>query len=407
LHFLFAWRYLVSKKNTNAINIIAKISMIAIFVGTTALILVLSVFNGFEDLVKSLYKDFYADIKITPSAGKLITIDSQLVKNLTTNNNIAYYNYVIEEKALLKNDANQTTVLVKGVSPNYNNICPINNHIVRGSFSIGNTQNPEIVVGAGIENATGIYLEQAITKPTLYLPNKQATNTTDLNNAFNSFNVLPTGTFVIQQEFDNRYIFTNVGFMQYMLNLQPNQYSYVEVKLKAANEAQIETVAKKLQQQLGNSFTVLTRYQQNQSLYTIMQMEKWVIYGILSLILVVAAFNMIGALTMLVLEKQKDIVILKAMGSPTTTIRNIFLSNGVLLAGIGCLAGMLLAAAICYLQIKYQLLKLGSNSFVVDYYPVKMKVSDFFLVAATVLVISTIAAWLPSVKAARQTISLK
>lgn len=381
--------------------------MIAIFVGTTALILVLSVFNGFEDLVKSLYKDFYADIKITPSAGKLITIDSQLVKNLTTNNNIAYYNYVIEEKALLKNDANQTTVLVKGVSPNYNNICPINNHIVRGSFSIGNTQNPEIVVGAGIENATGIYLEQAITKPTLYLPNKQATNTTDLNNAFNSFNVLPTGTFVIQQEFDNRYIFTNVGFMQYMLNLQPNQYSYVEVKLKAANEAQIETVAKKLQQQLGNSFTVLTRYQQNQSLYTIMQMEKWVIYGILSLILVVAAFNMIGALTMLVLEKQKDIVILKAMGSPTTTIRNIFLSNGVLLAGIGCLAGMLLAAAICYLQIKYQLLKLGSNSFVVDYYPVKMKVSDFFLVAATVLVISTIAAWLPSVKAARQTISLK
>lgn len=381
--------------------------MIAIFVGTTALILVLSVFNGFEDLVKSLYKDFYADIKITPASGKLITIDSQIVKNLTTNNNIAYYNYVIEEKALLKNDANQTTVLVKGVSPNYNNICPINNHIVRGSFSIGNTQNPEIVVGAGIENATGIYLEQAITKPTLYLPNKQATNTTDLNNAFNSFNVLPTGTFVIQQEFDNRYIFTNVGFMQYMLNLQPNQYSYVEVKLKAANEAQIETVAKKLQQQLGNNFTVLTRYQQNQSLYTIMQMEKWVIYGILSLILVVAAFNMIGALTMLVLEKQKDIVILKAMGSPTTTIRNIFLSNGVLLAGIGCLAGMLLAAAICYLQIKYQLLKLGSNSFVVDYYPVKMKVSDFFLVAATVLVISTIAAWLPSVKAARQTISLK
>lgn len=381
--------------------------MIAIFVGTTALILVLSVFNGFEDLVKSLYKDFYADIKITPASGKLITIDSQIVKNLTTNNNIAYYSYVIEEKALLKNDANQTTVLVKGVSPNYNNICPINKHIVRGSFSIGNTQNPEIVVGAGIENATGIYLEQAITKPTLYLPNKQATNTTDLNNAFNSFNVLPTGIFVIQQEFDNRYVFTNVGFMQYMLNLQPNQYSYIEAKLKAANEAQIETVAKKLQQQLGNSFTVLTRYQQNQSLYTIMQMEKWVIYGILSLILVVAAFNMIGALTMLVLEKQKDIVILKAMGSSTTTIRNIFLSNGVLLAGIGCLAGMLLAAVICYLQIKYQLLKLGSNSFVVDYYPVKMKVTDFFLVAATVLVISTIAAWLPSVKAARQTISLK
>jgi lipoprotein-releasing system permease protein len=190
-------------------------------------------------------------------------------------------------------------------------------------------------MGAGIENATAIYIEQNLEAATLYLPNKKATSLNNLNDAFNSYNVTASGTFLIQQEFDNKYIFTNLPFMKFMLDMAPNQYSYIELKLQAKNDAAAEKITTQLQQMLGNNYVVLTRYQQNKSLYSIMRMEKWIIYGILSLILVVAAFNMIGALTMLVLEKQKDIAILQAMGASNQKIQHIFLSSGLILAAVG------------------------------------------------------------------------
>jgi lipoprotein-releasing system permease protein len=166
-------------------------------------------------------------------------------------------------------------------------------------------------------------------------------------------------------------------------------------------------VKKKIQEILGNTFLVQTRYEQNQSLFTVMQIEKWVIYAILSLILVVAAFNMIGALTMLVLEKQKDIAVLQAMGANQNRIKGIFLSEGLLLAGLGAVSGMVLAAIICGMQERFQLIKLGGNTFIIDYYPVKMHLADFVLVAGTVFVIAVLAAYIPAKKASVQSFSLK
>jgi lipoprotein-releasing system permease protein len=157
----------------------------------------------------------------------------------------------------------------------------------------------------------------------------------------------------------------------------------------------------------SNSFDVQTRYQQNQSLFTVMQIEKWVIYGILSLILLVAAFNMIGALTMLVLEKEKDIAVLKAMGASENRIQKIFLNEGFVLAGAGGILGMIVAFIICFIQIKYKLIKLQGGTFIIDYYPVQMVPQDFLLVGFTVLVISLIASWIPAKKAAAQFYSLK
>lgn len=406
MNFLFAWRYFKSKKSTNAINIIAYISVIAITVGAAALIIVLSVFNGFESLVKNLYSDFYADIKISPAKGQILQLNSQQLNTIKANANIAAYTFVVEEKALLKNGNNQATVLVKGVDTNYAAITNIAKHVVHGSFEVGTAHQPEIVMGAGIENATGIFLEQVLEKPVLFLPNKSAVKLNNLNDAFLSYNVMPTGTFVVQQEFDNKYIFTNKAFMQFMLNLDSSQYSYSEIKLKTNTDKETAKTATLLQKNLGENFIVQTRYEQNKSLYSIMKMEKWIIYGILSLILIVAAFNMIGALTMLVLEKQKDIAILKAMGANNNTIKNIFINNGIILAMIGSLTGIALATIICWLQVKFKLLKLG-GSFVVDYYPVEIRWQDFILVLATVFVIALLASYLPARKAGKQILSLK
>lgn len=407
MNLLFAWRYFISKKSTNAINIIAWISVIAITIGTAALIIVLSVFNGFEELVKGLYGDFYADIKIAPAKGKTLNIDSTKLATIKNTNGVLQYSLVAEEKALLKNGENQTTVIVKGIDEHFNTVNNVTSHIIRGSFDVGDLTSPAIVVGAGIENATAIYVEQSIETATLYLPNKKATNLTSLNDAFNSYNVVPTGTFLIQQEFDNKYVFTNLPFMKFMLDMAENEYSHIELKLQSNNDAFAKNVATKIQQQLGNRFLVQTRYEQNQSLYRIMQMEKWIIYAILSLILVVAAFNMIGALTMLVLEKQKDIVILNALGANASTIKKIFLFNGFILAGVGASIGIIIASFICWLQTKFHLLKLGTGSFVVDYYPVKLQLNDFMLVILTIFLVTLSAAYFPASKAGKQPFSLK
>jgi len=403
LNFLFAWRYFKSKKSTNAINIIAWISVVAIAVGTAALIIVLSVFNGFEGLVRGLYTDFYADIRIAPAIGKVLQLTQSQIDQIKKTKGVAQISLVAEEKAVLVNGDNQAIVFIKGVDDNFtftNNITP---HIVNGKFDIGTADKPRIVIGAGIENATGIDVEKSVYPVTLYLPNRKATNFNSLE-AMNSYNAYPSGTFLVQQDFDNKYIFSNLSFLKYMLDLKADEYSSVELKVNTNDPNKVKD---DLQRLLGEKFLVQTRYEQNQSLFTVMQVEKWVIYVILSLILIVAAFNMIGALTMLVLEKQKDIAVLKAMGADNNLIQKIFLSEGLVLAGIGGTAGIILAAAICYIQVKFKLIKLGGGTFIIDYYPVKMVATDFLLVVATVLIIALLAAWIPSRKASLQQFSLK
>jgi lipoprotein-releasing system permease protein len=190
-----------------------------------------------------------------------------------------------------------------------------------------------------------------------------------------------------------------------MLDLGADKYSSAEIKI--VDPEQMDEVKERLEELLGKNYQIQTRYQQNQSLYTVMQIEKWVIYGILSLILVVAAFNMIGALTMLVLEKQKDIAVLKAMGADKNYIQKIFLSEGFVIAGIGGGAGIVIAAAICLIQTKFKIVKLAGGSFIIDYYPVQMVATDFLLVTSTVFVIALLAAWIPARKASLQLFTLK
>ncbi len=407
MNFLFAWRYFKAKKSTNAINVIAWVSIAAIIIGSASLILVLSVFNGFEGLVKSLYSSFYTDLKISPITGKTITLTSDQLKKLSGINEVQGYSLIAEDKAFLQNGELQSIVYLKGVDDNYKKITALPDKVVRGKFELGNADYPDIVLGAGIENALELETEKNIIPLSVYLFKK----TSKLENAdpmqsVSNENINTSGTFIIQQEFDNKYAFTNLAFMKRMLGLNADEYSAVEIALK--NSQQADIVKAQLQKIFGdNNYNVQTRYEQNQSLYSVMRTEKWVIYCLLSMILVVSAFNMIGALTMLVLEKQKDINVLKALGANNNYIQRIFLSEGILLAVLGGVAGILLAVIICWLQVKYKLVALEGGSFLIDYYPVKLVASDFLLVFFTVLIVALIASWFPSRKAALQQIELR
>lgn len=404
MNFLFAWRYFKSKKTTNVINVISWISVLAIAVGTAALIIILSVFNGFESLVHSLYNDFYPDIRIEATNGKFVQFTPNQIEKISKTSGVADYSMLVEEKAVLVNGDYNTIIHLKGVDQNYSNVVNLKKHLITGKYELGTSEDPKIILGAGLDNAIG-YNDQLPSPLTVYLPNSTAKDFSNLQDALYSYNVRHSGTFRIQEDFDDKYGFTNISFMQYMMNLPQDMYSGVEIHRKAGFSP--HQVKLNLQSLLGSKYKVLTRYEQNQGLFSVMQMEKWIIYAILSLILIISSFNMIGALTMLVLEKQKDIAVLKAMGADRSTIQRIFINEGLLLGILGGIIGVVIALAVCIAQAKWHLIKLAGGTFLIDYYPVKMRISDFILVAFTIIVVALLSAWIPAKKAAGQEFSLK
>ena len=254
------------------------------------------------------------------------------------------------------------------------------------------------------ESALDIESDKSLSPLTVFLP-KRNIHTTDPLSTISEGNALTIGSFAIQQDFDDRYVITNLDFMRQQMNYAPNEYSSVEIKLKDSSAT--KDVVLSLQKFLGKNFTIQTRYQQNPTLYNSMELEKWAVFAILTLILIIAAFNMISALTMLVLEKKKDISILQSLGAARPLILKIFLGEGMILASVGSVIGIILAMLIGMAQIKYKFIKLQGNSFLIDYFPVKFMLTDFLLVAATAFVIAFVASWLPARKAARQVINLR
>lgn len=406
MNFIFAWRYFKSKKSTNAINVIAWVSVVAVLVGTASLIVVLSVFNGFEDLVKSLYATFYTDLKVVPAKGKTIQMTPEQLRQLAKIPGVQAYSMVAEEKALLQNGEAQTIVYLKGVDSAYSRVTTVEKSVKIGDFELGDAEKPLAVMGVGIENALGVWSDREILPLTVYLPKRGAgMDITDPMQSLRAENIFTAGAFAIQQDFDNKYVITNLAFLKRLMDLGKDEYSGVEIAIDKPDDAsRMQSI---LQKQLGSNYQVLTRFEQNQSLYSIMRLEKWVIYGLLSLILVVAAFTMIGSLTMLVLEKQKDIQVLKALGATNNRILSIFISEGFLLATTGAIAGSLLALLIGWAQLRFKLIALQGGSFVIDYYPVKFLARDFILVLGTVVLVAFLASWFPARKAAAQPIELK
>ena len=407
MNFLFAWRYFKAKKSTNAINIIAWVSVIAIILITAAFIIVLSVFNGFEGLVKSHYSSFYADLKITPKSGKTMMVSPEQFSKMGKLTNVKAFSKIVEEKSLLQNGEIQTIVFLKGVDENYSKVTGVADNLLRGKFDLGTADNASVVLGSGIENALALQSDRNLYPLTAYLFKPGVNiNVVDPYSAFSAENVSTTGTFFIQQDLDNKYAITNVAFMKLMLSLEPNEFGSVEIALN--DDGETSETKRELQKIFGaDKYIIETTYEQNKSLYGVMNFERWAIYGILTLMMIVASFTMIGALTMLVLEKQKDIQVLKALGADNSRIRRIFLTEGVMLAGIGSVTGLLLAAFICWAQVKYKLIAIEGGTFLIDYYPVQMNAADFVLVLFTVMLIGLAASWFPARRAASQPVELK
>lgn len=395
----------MAKKSTQAVNIISWVSIGAITFGAAALIVVLSVFNGFENLVKSLYSSFYPEMKITPATGKTMLIPTDKLDSLRNLNGIQAVSLSLEERALLKYNDEKTIAVLKGVDSLFSRVTGIKGKMIRGSFNPGNADTPQAIIGVGIESALGIDVNQGIIPLVIYLPKATAESFTFPEQAFFVGQVNPDGTFAIQQDFDNKYVITNLSYMQQLMGMPANQVSAVEILLQPGLDLQKEKI--RIEQIFGDHYVVQTRYEQNQSLYQVMQTEKWFVYAILIFILAIAAFNIVGCLSMLVIEKRKDITILKAMGSTPGLIQRIFLAEGLLIAIVGAGIGTILALLICLGQQKYGWLKLGGGTFVVDYYPVSMQVTDFILVWLTIFIIAMAASWYPALKASRQPIDLK
>lgn len=405
MHLLFAWRYFKAPKSTQAINWIARISVLAMAIGTAALILVLSVFNGFEGMVKSLYSSFYPDWRLVPAQGKVLTITAAQLKSLHAIEGVEAVSLVLEERAMLQAGQNQALVNLKGVDTAYTAVSGVAQHLVSGQFAVGTATSPLLVLGAGVESSLAVLADRNLAPITVYLPKQTEGLQVDWSASIRVDTAQTAASFLIQQDFDDQYAITSLDFMREQLGLTAEQAGGVELRVNAGAHA--ATVRSQLKAIMGDQVVVEDRYEQNKTLFKVMRTERWIVYGVLSLILIVAAFTMIGALTMLVLEKQKDIQVLQALGANKLLVQRIFLTEGILLSLLGSGIGMVIAYALAWLQLTYHLIPLEGGSFLIDYYPVAVKAEDFFLVAGTVLIIALAASWIPAARASTYQISLR
>ncbi|HWS01094.1 MAG TPA: FtsX-like permease family protein [Prolixibacteraceae bacterium] len=391
--FYIARRYLFSRKKTNLINLISAISVGGLVIGTMGLIIGLSGFNGFDSLIKSLFSSFDPEIRITIKEGKRFDASGAPFEELRRMPGVAYYAEIVEDNALLRYEDRQVFATIKGVSEDYLQSSGIDTMLTQGEFKLKDASNNFAVLGEGIAYNLGAGINQ-VDPISVYVPKRGRESSVLPGGNFNQKFIYPSGFFSIQQELDTKYILVPISFAREIFE-QPDMVSAVELKLKEGVPEK-ETMAS-ISALLGNHFDVKNRYQQHDYLYKTMQSEKYATYLILILILVIASFNIVGSLTMLILDKKEDIAILRSMGASKSTIRNIFLFEGWLISFLGAIIGTLAGLAICQAQISYGLVKLSdkASSFIIDAYPMKIVPTDVILIVISVSLIGFLAAWYP------------
>lgn len=386
-----AKRYLVSKKSHNIINIISMVSVVGITVGTMALIIVLSVFNGFEQMVSSLFNAFDPDLKVEINEGKTFSYSAFPYTQIKALDGVAQLSAIVEEDALLKYNDKQHLATIKGVSNDFARMSGIDTMLVDGDFILQKRGTPYAVMGLGSAINLSVNLADYTESLSVYVPNRKANLGVNFDQAFRSANIYPAGIFSIQQDIDYQYILVPIDFARQLLDYT-DEASSVAIMLEAGSST--EALQSQIEQLLGPAYTVKNRYQQQQVVYQIMKAEKWAIFLILTFILIIASFNMIGSLSMLILDKKKDIEILGSMGADRRLLRRIFFSEGFLIAFLGAIGGLFLGGVVCWLQQHFGLIKLqgGDGAFIIDAYPVLMQGWDFLYVFLTVCVIGALAA---------------
>lgn len=379
-----ARRYLFAKKSTNAINIITGISVFGLTIGTAALIIVLSVFNGFEDLILGLVSNFNPEVKITAKAGKVFEADSTKIAQIEHLLGVDKVAQTLEEVAFFEYKGAKDFGILKGVSDNFNEVTGIDTMIREGEFRLKDEGRNLAVLGVGMRNKLSTAVEDYLTPVTIYMAKK---TTKRGGKPFRTKYAYPAGTFSVQAEFDQQYIFSSLELARDLMNYD-TELSSLEISLKP-NES-LRQVIPQIQAILGEEFLVEDRYQQDAEFLKLMNIEKWLGFAIVGLTLILVAFNLIGSLWMIVMEKKKDIAILKSMGATDNTVRNIFLYEGFLLSVLGLIIGTVLALTLYALQKNYGIVPLDAG-LVVQSYPISLRATDLIAVAALVIFVGMLA----------------
>ena len=395
LPFKIALRYLIAKKSTQVIQLITGISILGLTVGTAALVLVLSVFNGFEDLIMGMYVKFNPDIKITPVSGKFFNADASLVYKMSKIPGVEAISGTLEEISFFTYKDKQDFGMVKGVDTLFSAVSNIDSCIKEGVYLPNRSLSFNALIGLGIRNKLGIDLEDPFASLTVYMPKNK--ENTPFENPFRSRNLQHIGTFMIQQEYDNQYIITTLNVARELIG-NPKQLSAWEIKVSP--NYPVKKVVSEIQSIVKDRFYVKDYYAQEEGFIKLMRLEKWLSFAIVGFMLLLVAFNLIGALWMIVLDKKSDISILKSIGSTDVDIRNLFLYEGLFLTGIGLISGVFLALFIFFLQKTFHLVAIP-GSFVVDSYPISLRWEDFITVAITVLFIGLLASIPAALRAMR------
>ena len=392
LAFYIARRYLVSRKSANIVNLISAISVVGVAIGTMALVVVLSAFNGIDSFIEGMLSNFDADLKVTVAQGKSFSLDDADFESVKQLEGVASYAEVVEENALLSYEGRLKYAVVKGVEQDYGTFSGLDSVMIDGTFFLKKGSQNYAVIGEGVRYELSVGLS-FVSPIYVNVPRRNFKSLMNVDQALNRGHVFPAGSFSVEQEIDSKYILVPLDFARSLFELEGRLSS---LELKVDDDVDVSQVKARVQQILGEQFVVQDRYEQHEFLYRVMRSEKWSSFLILSFILVIASFNLLGSLTMIIIDKKDDIKILGSMGANKKLIRQIFLFEGWLVSFSGAVGGLLLGVALVWAQTRFELLKLpGDGSFALSAYPVDLQLIDVLATFLIVLLIGFFAAWYP------------
>ena len=394
--FFIAKRYLFSKKSHNAINVISAISVCGVALATLAMVCTLSVFNGFQDMVATFFTAFDPQIKITSVKGKVFDGSEPVFAEIRTMPEVAVYSESVEDNAMVQYKGRQAMAVIKGVEDNFDKLTPIDSILFgRGELILHDEVVDYAIPGLQLLSTLGTGI-RFLDPLEIYAPNRGSRiNMSNPMSSFVSDQLFSSGlTFTVNQEkYDASYIITSIGFARRLFQYT-NEVSAVNLRL--TQDADENTVIKKLKEKLGDDFRVQNRYEQQADTFRIMEIEKLISYIFLTFILMIACFNVIGSLSMLIIDKKNDVQTLRNLGASDSQIVRIFLFEGRMISFIGAVSGVIIGLALCLIQQEYGIISLGTaGSFIVDAYPVSVHAWDVVLVFATVLIVGFISVWYP------------
>ena len=391
LSFFIAKRYLISKKSTNAINVISWISIVAIAITTAALVIILSAMNGLTSVVADLYHAIEPDLKITAINSKYIS-DKQLIsQKIKSIQGIKHISYSIEENALIKLDDKQAVVTIKGVDAEFKKLTQFDTVVYEGNYRFEYNKQYFGVFGRGVAGKLGINVNDFVSPISIYAPTRGKVESINPEDAFNKLSISPAGIFSLNDDFDFKFVLIDLKAAQYLFDC-PESFSTIEIGLE--NKDDLESVQEQLSEKLGPNYQVKNRFQLNDVLFKTLKTEKLWTFLILAFILVIATFNIIGALTMLIIEKKKDIKTLYNLGADQKFIRTIFMQEGFLITSVGALSGLVIGIVVCILQQQFHLVTFDDQS-VIPFYPIEMQWKDFVWILTLVMGIGFLAAIYP------------